>query len=54
MILPASKEEGKKLKKWYAVFNFDGSLAKLKVKNVFDKSKLGPSILLGLLIFNST
>ena len=30
MILPASKEEGKKLKKRYAVFNFDGSLAELK------------------------
>ena len=32
MILPASKEEGKKLKKRYAVFNFDGSLAELKVE----------------------
>lgn len=32
MILPASKEEGKKLKKRYAVFNFDGSLAELKVQ----------------------
>jgi len=31
MILPASKEEGKKLKKRYAVFNVDGSLAELKV-----------------------
>nr|XP_022913041.1 DNA polymerase epsilon catalytic subunit A [Onthophagus taurus] len=30
MVLPASKEEGKKLKKRYAVFNFDGSLAELK------------------------
>lgn len=30
MILPASKDEGKKLKKRYAVFNFDGSLAELK------------------------
>ncbi|KAF2978236.1 hypothetical protein EK904_005544 [Melospiza melodia maxima] len=30
MILPASKEEGKKLKKRYAVFNEDGSLAELK------------------------
>lgn len=30
MILPASKEEGKKLKKRYAVFNFDGTLAELK------------------------
>jgi DNA polymerase epsilon subunit 1 len=31
MILPAAKEEGKRLKKRYAVFNFDGSLAELKV-----------------------
>ena len=30
MILPASKEEGKRLKKRYAVFNLDGSLAELK------------------------
>lgn len=30
MVLPAAKEEGKKLKKRYAVFNFDGSLAELK------------------------
>uniref|UniRef100_UPI00358EBC15 DNA polymerase epsilon catalytic subunit A isoform X2 n=1 Tax=Myxine glutinosa TaxID=7769 RepID=UPI00358EBC15 len=30
MILPASKEEGKKLKKRYAVFNEDGTLAELK------------------------
>lgn len=30
IILPASKEEGKKLKKRYAVFNLDGSLAELK------------------------
>lgn len=30
MVLPASKEEGKKLKKRYAVFNFDKSLAELK------------------------
>ncbi|XP_028400533.1 DNA polymerase epsilon catalytic subunit A-like [Dendronephthya gigantea] len=30
MILPAAKEEGKKLKKRYAVFNEDGSLAELK------------------------
>ncbi|GME79981.1 unnamed protein product [[Candida] boidinii] len=30
MILPTSKEEGKGLKKRYAVFNFDGSLAELK------------------------
>lgn len=30
MMLPASKEEGKRLKKRYAVFNFDGSLAELK------------------------
>uniref|UniRef100_A0A8D8VQ89 DNA polymerase epsilon catalytic subunit n=3 Tax=Cacopsylla melanoneura TaxID=428564 RepID=A0A8D8VQ89_9HEMI len=30
MVLPAAKEEGKKLKKRYAVFNFDQSLAELK------------------------
>lgn len=30
MILPASKEQGRMLKKRYAVFNFDGSLAELK------------------------
>lgn len=35
MILPAAKEEGKKLKKRYAVFNFDGSLAELKVIQLF-------------------
>lgn len=31
MVLPASKEEGKLIKKRYAVFNFDGTLAELKV-----------------------
>jgi DNA polymerase epsilon subunit 1 len=30
MILPASKEKDKRLKKRYAVFNEDGSLAELK------------------------
>eukprot|EP00971_Amphidinium_carterae_P344744 6485329-Amphidinium_carterae.1 len=30
MVLPASTEEDKMLKKRYAVFNFDGSLAELK------------------------
>lgn len=30
MILPASKEEGKLIKKRYAVFNPDGTLAELK------------------------
>ncbi len=30
MILPASKDEGKTIKKRYAVFNLDGSLAELK------------------------
>ncbi|KAM7543304.1 hypothetical protein Aperf_G00000018284 [Anoplocephala perfoliata] len=30
MVLPAAREEGKRLKKRYAVFNFDGSLAELK------------------------
>ena len=39
MILPASKEEGKKLKKRYAVFNFDGSLAELKVGFLHFKDK---------------
>lgn len=32
MVLPASKEEGKLIKKRYAVFNFDGTLAELKVQ----------------------
>ena len=32
MILPASKEEGKLIKKRYAVFNPDGTLAELKVR----------------------
>ena len=32
MILPASKEEGKLIKKRYAVFNLDGTLAELKVQ----------------------
>ena len=30
MVLPAAKEEGKRLKKRYAVFNHDGTLAELK------------------------
>ncbi|CDW60578.1 DNA polymerase [Trichuris trichiura] len=30
MVLPSAKEEGRKLKKRYAVYNFDGSLAELK------------------------
>ena len=30
MILPASKEEGRLIKKRYAVFNHDGSLAEIK------------------------
>eukprot|EP00899_Mesostigma_viride_P020528 jgi/Mesvir1/28477/Mv15897-RA.2 len=30
MVLPASKEEGKLIKKRYAVFNFDGTLAEIK------------------------
>ena len=29
MVLPAAKEEGKRLKKRYTVFNFDGTLAEL-------------------------
>ena len=40
MIFPASKEEGKKLKKRYAVFNFDGSLAELKVQIMKCKEEL--------------
>lgn len=60
MILPSSKEEDKLLKKRYAVFNFDGSLAELKgfeVKRrgelqmikifqsqIFDKFLLGSTI----------
>lgn len=39
MVLPASKEEGKRLKKRYAVFNFDGSLAELKGNFVLDMKK---------------
>lgn len=35
MILPASKEEGKKLKKRYCVFNPDRSLAELKVSSLY-------------------
>jgi hypothetical protein len=35
MVLPASKEEGKLIKKRYAVFNDDGSLAELKVCHTF-------------------
>jgi DNA polymerase elongation subunit (family B) len=30
MVLPASPEEGRLLKKKYAVFNFDGTIAELK------------------------
>lgn len=30
MVLPASPEEGKLLKKKYVVFNFDGTVAELK------------------------
>ena len=43
MILPAAKEEGKKLKKRYAVFNFDGSLAELKGFEVDRASKFNDS-----------
>uniref|UniRef100_A0A1I7SFS8 DNA polymerase epsilon catalytic subunit n=1 Tax=Bursaphelenchus xylophilus TaxID=6326 RepID=A0A1I7SFS8_BURXY len=41
MILPASTEEGKKLKKRYAVFNFDESLAELKGFEVKRRGELG-------------
>ncbi|KAH7700966.1 DNA polymerase epsilon catalytic subunit, partial [Aphelenchoides avenae] len=41
MILPASKEEGKKLKKRYAVFNFDKTLAEIKGFEVKRRGELG-------------
>ncbi|CAD5218192.1 unnamed protein product [Bursaphelenchus okinawaensis] len=41
MILPASTEEGKKLKKRYAVFNFDESMAELKGFEVKRRGELG-------------
>uniref|UniRef100_A0A914I899 DNA polymerase epsilon catalytic subunit n=1 Tax=Globodera rostochiensis TaxID=31243 RepID=A0A914I899_GLORO len=44
MILPASKEEGKKLKKRYAVFNFDRSLAELKGFEVFKRFLEGSTL----------
>jgi DNA polymerase epsilon subunit 1 len=34
MVIPAAPEEGKTLKKRYAVFNNDGSLAELKGRQV--------------------
>jgi len=40
MVLPASKEEGKKLKKRYAVFNLDKSLAELKGYVIYKRFKL--------------
>ena len=44
MVLPASKEEGKLIKKRYAVFNFDGSLAELKVQHaLFHESCIVPA-----------
>ena len=47
MVLPASKEEGKLIKKRYAVFNFDGSLAELKVthKRKHSKQAMSESVL---------
>ena len=47
MILPASKEEGKKLKKRYAVFNFDGSLAELKGRLFFSSLMLSLCLIFG-------
>lgn len=44
MILPASKEEGKLIKKRYAVFNPDGTLAELKVR----RNALAESLLTSL------
>ena len=41
MILPASKEENKNLKKRYAVFNHDGTLAELKGFEVKRRGELG-------------
>ncbi|KAI6220384.1 DNA polymerase epsilon catalytic subunit [Aphelenchoides fujianensis] len=41
MILPASKEAGRKLKKRYAVFNHDGSMAELKGFEVKRRGELG-------------
>ena len=41
MILPASTEQGRKLKKRYAVFNFDGSLAELKGFELKRRGELG-------------
>ncbi|GLE05548.1 hypothetical protein PINS_up014571 [Pythium insidiosum] len=38
MVLPASTEEGKLLKKRYAVFNFDHSLAELKDSSSNDEA----------------
>lgn len=40
MVLPASKEEGKKLKKRYAVFNLDKSLAELKGYVIYKRFNL--------------
>jgi DNA polymerase epsilon subunit 1 len=41
MVLPSSTEEGKLLKKRYAVFNFDGSLAELKGFELKRRGELG-------------
>lgn len=41
MVLPTSKEEGKNLKKRYAVFNHDGSLAELKGFELKRRGELG-------------
>ncbi len=37
MIIPAAREEGKLLKKRYAVYNKNGSLAELKVLRILTK-----------------
>ncbi len=47
MVLPASKEEGKLIKKRYAVFNDDGSLAELKVPRPAAPPPCGHSLKLG-------
>ena len=41
MILPTSQEEGKKLKKRYAVFDMNGSMAELKGFEIKRRGELG-------------
>lgn len=53
MILPASTEQGRKLKKRYAVFNFDGSLAELKGFEVKRRGELQLVKLFQMSVFDS-